>query len=424
LIDHLFRTESGRLVALLVRLLGPAHLALAEDVTQEAFVAALQHWPHTGIPDTPAAWLLQVARRKALDALRRDRSLDGRAARIAAEFEQRASLVASASAGIGDALDDEQLGLMFLCCHPAISEDSRVALTLRTVSGFSIGEIARAFLADERSVAQRLVRAKRSLRDTDADFALPEGADLRARMDAVLGVLYLMFNEGHTAHEGEELLRRDLCYESLRLAKLLVRDPRTVAPRVHALAALICFHAARLDARTDASGRLVRLRDQDRARWDAGLIGAGLRHLEQSAGGDELTAYHLEAEIASCHCTACTPEDTNWPRILEAYDRLSALTGSPVVALNRVVALHEVSGPRSAMEALEQLADVPALQRYHAYHGVRADLHTALGTPHEAAAAWRDALACARSGPVRRFIQGRLAALGAPDVDFAGPHPS
>jgi RNA polymerase sigma-70 factor (ECF subfamily) len=273
-------------------------------------------------------------------------------------------------------------------------------------------------------VAQRLVRAKRSLRDTDADFALPEGADLRARMDAVLGALYLMFNEGHTAHEGEELLRRDLCYESLRLAELLVRDPRTVAPRVHALAALICFHAARLDARTDASGRLVRLQDQDRARWDAGLIGAGLRHLEQSAGGEELTAYHLEAEIASCHCTACTPEDTDWPRILDAYDRLSALTGSPVVALNRVVALREVSGPRSAMEALEHLADVPALQRYHAYHGVRADLHTALGAPHEAAAAWRDALACARSGPVRRFIQGRLAALGAPDVDFTGPHPS
>lgn len=424
LIDHLFRTESGRLVALLTRLLGPSHLALAEDVTQEAFVAALQHWPRLGIPDSAAAWLLQVARRKALDALRRDRSFDDRATRIAAELEQREAQVAGASASIGDALDDEQLGLMFLCCHPAISEDSRVALTLRTVSGLSVGEIARAFLADERSVAQRLVRAKRALREADADFALPEGADLRDRLEAVLSVVYLMFNEGHSAHEGEELLRRDLCHESLRLAELLVRDPRTTAPRVHALAALICFHTARLDARTDASGALVRLRDQDRTRWDAALIGGGLRHLERSAGGDAVTAYHLEAEIASCHCTARTPEDTDWPRILAAYDQLSALTGSPVVALNRVVALREVSGPRAAMAALQELADVPALQRYHAYHGVRADLHTALGASADAAAAWRAALACASSGPVRRFIQGRLAALGAPDVDFADFRPS
>ncbi len=428
LVEHLFRSESGRLVALLTRVLGPAHLALAEDVTQDAFIAALQHWPRSGVPASPSAWLLQVARRKALDVLRRDRSFDERVPEIAAELEEREALVSRAAVEAGDAFDDEQLRMMLLCCHPAISADSRVALTLRTVSGLSTGEIARAFLSEDASVAQRLSRAKRALRDAGATFEMPAADALPARLDAVLEVLYLMFNEGHTAHEGAELLRRDLCREALRLVELLAADPSTTAPRVHALAALFCFHGARLDARTDADGALVRLADQDRSRWDEGLVARGMQHIERSAAGDEVTSYHLEAEIAGCHAVATSAAETDWPRILGAYDRLLALTRSPVVALNRVVALREVAGAATAMRELERFAEGGALRRYHTYHGVRAELFEALGSPYEAIASWQEALLLARSGPVRRFIEGRMAALANPpvvlDVESGDPRPS
>ncbi len=428
LVEHLFRAESGRLVALLTRLLGPAHLALAEDVTQDAFIAALHHWPRSGIPAAPSAWLLHVARRKALDALRRDRSFDDRTPVIAAELEARERLVEQAAAEAGDAFDDEQLRMMFLCCHPAISGDSRVALTLRTVSGLSTGEIARAFLAEESSVAQRLARAKRALRESRATFEMPAAGAMHERLDAVLDVLYLMFNEGHTAHEGESLLRRDLCREALRLTELLTAEPSTRAPRVHALAALFCFHGARLDARTDADGALVRLAEQDRSQWDPRLIARGMQHLDRSAEGDEVTSYHLEAEIAGCHAVAASSAATDWPRILAAYDRLLVLTRSPVVALNRVVALREVAGPAAAMRELERIGSGAALRRYHTFHGVKAELLEALGARYEAIAAWQEGLVLARSVPVRRFIERRIAALAnppvAPDVESGDPRPS
>lgn len=425
LVDDLFRREAGRLTALLTRLLGPAQLALAEDVTQEAFIAALQHWPRSGVPQSPAAWLLQVARRKALDALRRDQALADRAPVVAAALEEREALLAAGPGGAADgAFEDEQLRMILLCCHPAISEESRVALTLKLVGGFSVGEIARAFLADEAAVAQRLVRAKRALRDAGARFEPPAGEEMRQRLDAVLDVLYLMFNEGHTAHEGEALMREDLCREALRLAELLAHDPQAASPRVHALAALFCFHAARFEARTDADGALVRLAEQDRARWDQQLLARGMMHLDRSAAGDELTTYHLEAEIAGCHTVARSHEATDWPRILRAYDQLLARTRSPVVAINRAVALREVRGADAAMRELEQLDATGMLRRYHTFHGVRAELLEALGQPGAAAAAWREALALTRSAPLRRFIERRLDALRRSDVDSGADRPS
>ena len=425
LVERLFREEAGRLVALLTRLLGPAHVALAEDVTQEAFIAALRHWPHDGIPARPSAWLLQVARRKALDALRRDRALETRLPAVAAELDRIVEAVdALEDDAASDPFADDRLRMILLCCHPAVSEDSRVALTLKLVSGFSVGEIARAFLADETAVAQRLVRAKRALRDADASFEMPEGADLDRRLDAVLTVLYLMFNEGHTAHEGEALLRRDLSREALRLAERLGTHPSTRSPAVHALAALFAFHASRFDARTDASGALLPLARQDRSRWDRSLIARGFAHLDRAATGAALTTYHVEAQIASLHAIAPSWEATDWARIVAAYDALLDLTHSPVVALNRVVAVRELRGVDAALRDLEPIARTHALDDYHPFHAVRAELLGAAGRSSEAAAAWERAGNLARSAPVQRHIAQRLHTLAAGDVDSAADRPS
>lgn len=431
LVDRLFREEAGRLTALLTRLLGPSHLALVEDVVQEAFIAALGHWPRLGVPDAPAAWLLQVARRKALDALRREHAFAARLPAIAAEFDEAERLEAAGTAdNAADAspFDDDRLRMILLCCHPAVSADSRVALTLKVVSGFGVAEIARAFLADERAVAQRLVRAKRALREAGARFEMPEGDALAARLDAVLEVLYLMFNEGHLAHAGDALLRRELADEARRLVERLARHTGTASPAVHALAALLDFHAARFPARLDSAGRALRLAEQDRSHWDAKLIARGFAHLERAAAGDRLTAYHVEAELASLHAAAASWDATDWPRIVAAYDRLLALASSPVVALNRVVAVREASGVDAAWRALAPLLRESALDRYPLRHAVHATLLADLGRKNEARAAWRLARELTASGALQAQADQRLEELAptAPprDVDSVAARPS
>jgi RNA polymerase sigma-70 factor (ECF subfamily) len=420
LVERLFRAEAGRLVPMLTRLLGPEQVALAEDATQEAFIAALGHWPRSGVPADPRAWLLQVARRKALDHLRRESTADRAQPQLEAALGE-----AFDSSDIGDEIiADDQLRMMFLCVHPAISAESRVALTLKTVCGLSVGEIARAFLADESAVAQRLVRAKRSLRDAAAQFELPEGPELLERRGAVLDVLYLMFSAGHLAFEGEDLLRDELAREALRLAELVALTPETSAPDAHALAALICLHTARFPARSDSDGEFVRLEHQDRSRWDQSLIARGFQHLDRAAAGEGRSSFHIEAEIAAVHAASPTWQATDWARITALYDALLARQHSPVVALNRVVALNELQGPSEALAAFAELAANPSLQDYPLLYSVHAELLTAAGRRAEAAAQWQLAIELTRAEPLRRYLTRRLAESRGDDVDSGKAVPS
>jgi RNA polymerase sigma-70 factor (ECF subfamily) len=408
LVDHLFRSRSGQMVAWLTRIFGPSHLDLAEEVVQDALVKALQQWPYSGVPDNPSGWLFRVARNGALDILRRNASFRDRAHAIAADLER----TPDRSSPGEPAVDDDELHMVFMCCHPSLPQDARVALSLKTVGGFSVTEIARAFLAAESTVAQRLVRAKRTLRDQHVAFDLPHGSDLGARTDSVLEVIYLLFNEGYNAHAGEDLIRRDLCGEALRLGRLVARSPQLAgrAPTAHALVALMAFQAARLPARVDATGEMVLLEDQDRALWDRGLVARGFAHLERSAEGRELSPYHLQAAIAAVHAGAATAADTRWPDILALYDQLSALQPSPIVTLNRAVALARVSGAATALASLEHLDREPALANYYLLPSVKGRLLMELGDYDAAAMAYRNALERPCTEPERRFLLRRLKA--------------
>lgn len=415
LVDHLFRTEYTRLVAFLTRRLGAERLGVAEDAASEALLAALKHWPQSGVPDNPSAWLVEVARRKAIDLLRRDRVLAQMETALQAELTTSLEDAAPAPAG-SDPLADDQLRLIFLCCHPALPRISRVALTLKIASGLSVREIGRAFLSDEIAIAQRLARARKLLREIHAPVELPPADEIASRLDAVLDVLYLTFTEGHTAHEGDELVRQELCHEALRLAELLVQRPETAAPKVHALAALFCFLAARFPTRLGTDGMPVLLADQDRGRWDRTLIHRGLQHLDRSAEGPEISRYHLEAEIASHHSLAPTWDATNWPAILAAYNQLLALSPSPVVALHRAVAVRQVEGNAAALSALEAAPHLATLGRFPAYHSLRGELLVGVGRAEEGISAIRTAAALARSTPMRRLLERRVAGLAGENV--------
>lgn len=410
LVDHLFRRESSRLVARLTRAFGSEHLQLAEDVVQEALLTALRQWPYRGVPDDPAAWLWRVARNRALDVLRRGTSWRSREAEVARTLD---ALRPTSSSAEPSAVADDELALVFLCCHPALPRDAQVALTLKTAAGFGTAEIARAFLEPEATVAQRLVRAKRRLREAAEPFEVPAGQELVARLDAVLEVLYLLFNEGYATHRDEAPVRADLCAEALRLAELLTSLERTAEPRVHALAALFCFQAARLPARAARPGEVLVLDDQDRGRWDADLVRRGLAHFERSAGGAEMTAYHLQAEIASCYVLAVNLAAIDWERICALYDELLSLQPSPVVALNRAVALARGRSPALGLQALEELRDDPALQGYYPFWVARGELLRLAGNADAAAGAWRRALELAESPPLRRRLVRRLRDLRA-----------
>jgi len=393
------------MVAHLTRLLGPAHLAWADETVQETMLRALQTWPYQGVPENAAAWLYRAAHNIAIDAVRRNRTLGEKTDAIAAELSHAAA--APDDPDLEEQLRDDELRMIFMCCHPEIPRGGRVALSLKTVGGFGVREIARAFLADDGAIAQRLVRAKRQIRDGRLTLDLPRGAELKRRLDSVLEVIYFMFNEGYAAHAGEDLIRQDLCLEALRLGRLVAASS-IAEPRADALVALMALEAARLPARVDESGDLILLEHQDRSRWDQRLIALGFHHFDRSMAGEELSEYHVQAAIAATHARAADPQSRDWPTILDLYDQLLALNRSPVVALNRAVAVAKVRGPAEGLAALAPLENDAKLRGYYLLLAVRGHLLLELGRRTEAATCFRAALDCPCSEPERRFLRRKL----------------
>jgi RNA polymerase sigma factor (sigma-70 family) len=414
LVEHLFRHESGAMLAWLCRVFGLKQIDLAEEVVQDTMLQALRQWSFAGVPAEPAAWLRRTARNRAIDILRRQSAFHKREPVLAEMFEARQQ--AAGAATLDDPIADDQLAMMFASCHPAIPADARVALTLKTVSGFSVVEIARAFLMPQATIAQRLVRAKRLLVESGIELSVPPAAELGQRLDSVLQALYLVFNEGYTAHHGEDLVRQDLCSEAVRLAQHLAGDSSTARPKVHALLALMLLQGSRLPARVDARGDLLLLPAQDRTLWDTGLIAEGMRHLEESSTGDELTTYHIQAAIAAVHAASPRHEDTDWHYLVDLYDQLDSMEPSPIVRLNRAVALGMASGPDAGLSALAAIENDRSLANYYLLPAVRADMLVRLGRFEEAAANYRRALELPCSEPERRFLARRLEACGVPST--------
>lgn len=407
LVEHLFRHQAGQITAGLVRVLGFQQLDLIEDVIQDALLKALKTWPYSGLPDNPAGWLSRVAKNRAIDVLRRDRNWSEKTGQVAQYFDQ---LLGPPEPLEPEAISDDQLQLMFACCHPAINPAARIALTLKAVGGFSVAEIASAFLAREATVAQRLVRAKRHIREHAINLDMPGQQELPARLDSVLQVIYLMFNEGYGASQGDALVRRDLCFEAIRLGECLIAHAALAQPRVHALMALLYFQAARLDSRADHGGDLIVLSEQDRSVWNPALIRSGAHQLRQAASGEELSRYHLEAEISACHTLSPSFAATDWKRIADCYELLYRQDASLVVAVNRAAALLYASGPQDAYSAIDALAEHPQADDYYPYHVTRAAIAGQLGRYHEQQASLQRAMQTAGSAPVKRFLIRKLAA--------------
>jgi len=407
LADHHFRHESGRLVAILTGQFGAHRLQMAEDCVQDALIRALKTWPFSGVPDNPAAWLMRTAKNLAMDQLRREQNFQQKLPDIVTTMEPPAP-GSPAPPEDESGIHDDQLRLIFVCCHPALPPEAQTALALKTLCGFSPAEIAKAFLISEAAVAKRLTRARQRIHAERIPFEIPAELELPQRLDTVLKILYLLFNEGYKASHGEEIVRADLCDEAIRLATLLAAHPAGDQSSTHALLALMLLTAARFPARSDSLGNLLRLADQDRTLWDASRIRAGLYHLAQSTQGDQLSEYHLQAGIAACHTFAPSDEETDWPCILKLYDHLAARHPSPVITLNRAVAVAKVHGIQSAIESLELGPDRERLANHHLYHAVLGDLQTQNGNPSAAARHFRKALDLAETKPERTHLAKRL----------------
>ena len=402
LIDRLSRRETAQLVAGLTRIFGPAHLNLAEDAVQEALIAALNTWPYRGVPDNPKAWLWRAARNRALDNIRRN-------ALFAALEPKVADWIASLQAPDENMpLTDEELSLIVLCCDPQLPEEVRVSLTLKSVCGFSVEEIARAFLARPDAIAQRLVRAKARIKELGLSFEMPARAAQAPRIPSVLRTIYLLFNEGYLTSGGDSSMRLDMCAEALRLACLVADSAATTTPEAHALAALLSFQHARSAARTTSDGALVLLEHQDRKLWDRALLALAFAHLDQAKAGPVLTSLHLEAGVASIHAQANSWDETNWPTLLRYYDLLMQVAPSPVVALNRAVVVARVEGPAAALTSIDGLADEASMRRYLPYHLTIGDLQLQLGERERARDAYKRAASLPASEPEHRLILAKL----------------
>jgi RNA polymerase sigma factor (sigma-70 family) len=419
LVEHLFRHEAGKMVAILTRIFGLEHLGLAEDVVQESLSRALQTWPFYGVPDNPSAWLMRTARNLALDVVRREKVFREKQAEII-HLIDRPSVAADDAIFTEHEIADDRLRMMFVCCHPVIPAEGQLALALNTLCRFSVLEISRAFLTSEAAIAKRLTRAKRRIRDAGVRYEIPAEAELTRRLDIVLEALYLLFNEGYKASSGDKLVREDLCQEAVRLATLLVEHPIGDHPKTHALLALMLLNSARNKARVDDGGNLLRLQDQDRSLWDLAMVARGMAHFASSASGEELTRYHLEAGIAACHCSATDFESTNWQRILVLYDQLVLLDNSPVVALNRAVAVANVHGPAAGIAAVDSIRNRSQLDSYYLLYAVLGDFEARQGNLPSARGFFRQALELTPLESERRFLADRAqSCIGSPDSNQA-----
>jgi RNA polymerase sigma factor (sigma-70 family) len=405
-IDAVWRIESAKLIAALARI--TQDVGLAEDLAQDALLAALEQWPASGIPDNPGAWLMSVGKRRAIDEMRHHSLADRKHDEIGRELDD------ATAPDIHDALDDEVgddlLRLIFTACHPVLTTEARVALTLRLLGGLTTPEIARAFLVSEPTIAQRIVRAKKTLSDAKVPYEVPRGAELAARLSSVLEVIYLVFNEGYSATAGDDWMRPALCEDALRLGRILA-ELMPDEPEVHGLVALMEIQASRLGARTSSSGEPILLLDQNRARWDQLLIRRGLAALDRAARiGAPRGTYVLQAEIAACHGRARTNDETEWARIVALYGELARLEASPVVELNRAVAVSMAEGPAAGLAAVDAIAAVSALKGYHLLPAVRGDLLAKLGRRAEARAEFERAASLAQNGRERALLLARAAA--------------
>jgi RNA polymerase sigma factor (sigma-70 family) len=414
---HLFRREAGRMVAALTRVFGVHNLALAEDVVQDAFCRAIEVWKFRGVPENPSAWLMATAKNRALDVLRRERTARTYAPELGRLLESEWTLApVVGELFAANAIKDDLLRMMFSCCHPRLPEEAQVALMLHILCGFSVGEIASAFVSTRAAIEKRITRAKKVLAGSKKLFDITAPADLSVRLPAVHRALYLLFNEGYHGASPESAVRVELCKEAMRLTTMLLEHPLGATPATYALAALMCLGAARLPARVDASGNLNSLFDQDRARWDRELLVEGLKLLELSATGSELAEYHVEAAIASVHARALRAEDTDWKTIVSLYDTLMTIRPSPIVALNRAIAVAQNESPQRGLDEINTIADRDRLAAYPFYFAAIGELEFRCGRHETARHHFVAAIALARNPMERRFLEQRVTACesGAP----------
>lgn len=413
--DHLFRREAGRMVAALTRVFGIHNLALAEDVVQDALCRALEVWKFQGAPANPSAWLMATAKNRALDVLRRERTARTFAPELGRLLETEWTLKPVVEEMFeASTIKDDQLRMMFSCCLPRLPEEAQVALILHILCAFSAGEIASAFLSTQAAIEKRISRAKKVLAGSKKLFDLSDTRDFPARLKAVHRALYLLFNEGYHGASSESAVRVELCEEAMRLGALLRDHPASSTPATHALCALMCLHAARLAARVDAAGNLSSFFDQDRSRWDSALLCEGRRLLDLSATGSELSEYHVEAAIAAVHADAHRVEDTNWAAIVSLYDTLLKIRPSPVVALNRAIAVGQDEGPQRGLDEIEAIHDRDRLAGYPFYFAALGELELRRARPGVARGHFRAAVALARSPMERRFLELRVGACDEP----------
>jgi RNA polymerase sigma factor (sigma-70 family) len=408
-VEHLFRHEGAKMVAMLTGIFGVEHLQLAEDVVQEALARALQTWPFYGVPQNPSAWIMRASRNLALDVVRRQKTFRDKEVEIV-RIMDRPEASPDETVLLDREIADDRLRMMFVCCHPVVPAEAQVALALNTLCGFSVTEISRAFLTTDAAIAKRLTRAKQKIREEKIPFEIPAGDELSRRLPVVLNSLYLLFNEGYKASSGEKLVREEICQEAIRLAGLLVENPAGNRPEAHALLALMLLNAARFPARVDDEGNLLRLQEQDRSKWDHTLIARGMFHFAQSAAGDALTDYHLQAGISAVHCAAKDYDSTDWRQILAMYDQLIELDSSPIVALNRSIVVANIHGPQAGLDAVTAIADADKLKSYYLYYAALGEFEERLSHREAAATHFRKALDLAELKSEKTFLSKRLQA--------------